>query len=362
VRILLIHFETSLKARLALTLERNNIETRSLHPGDDPRSILNATHPELLVYYIAPEMVNAMEIESIRKALHPSGLPEVFLYSARSGSDYLQALQKRFYNIINLPCSGTHLVQRLRSMADSTSQPSQNAAVALTVRIDDTLHSVSVNENDLARFLESLFGNLAACTATHSGKKNPKASHDIVPEKKPSSLSTMETELAAALQNDELRLFYQPVVSLEDGRLSGFESLIRWAHPRNGLVGPDNFIPIAERSYLIFPIGFWVVEEACRQIRFWLDNKLIDEQFRVNVNLSVRQFTHPELAERIIATVKSYNIPPSNIAFEITESAFMEDMEAANLMLLKLKSERHMLYMDDFGTGFSPDLSAALSR
>ena len=151
------------------------------------------------------------------------------------------------------------------------------------------------------------------------------------------------------------------MISLADEKLTGFEALIRWEHPEKGIVPPDEFIPVLEKTPLIGPLGFWIVEEAARQIRKWDDEFSFSPPIRVNVNLSARQFVLDELCERIFRIVEEYRVPPESLAFEITESAFMEDMESANLMLLK--PGRHAPDIWTISDRlFFPELSPAFSR
>jgi EAL domain-containing protein (putative c-di-GMP-specific phosphodiesterase class I) len=131
----------------------------------------------------------------------------------------------------------------------------------------------------------------------------------------------------------------------------GFESLIRWRHPERGFVPPSEFIPFAEESALILPLGFIAIEKACRQLKEWIDADA--GPLSVSINLSAVQFIHPELAEQIADIVRKNGLPHELVRFEITESVLMNDMDSANMMLLKLKSMNFRLYMDDFGTGYS---------
>jgi len=163
----------------------------------------------------------------------------------------------------------------------------------------------------------------------------------------------IEEHLWEALDKNWFRLHYQPVISMESGRPSGFESLIRIEHPEKGLIPPGDFISVAENSAIIFPLGLWIIEEACRQIEYWKTKFILDTPLRVNINLSAKQFIHPQLTSHIFEIIDKYNIDSTDIGFELTESAFMEDMESANISLLELRSRKFTLYMDDFGTGYS---------
>lgn len=163
----------------------------------------------------------------------------------------------------------------------------------------------------------------------------------------------LEARLWTALENSMFRLHYQPVMSLEQESVSGFEALIRMTDYNGTLIFPDKFIDVAEESALIFPLGLWIVEEACRQINEWKNKFHLATPFRVNVNISPRQFIFPDLTRSIFEITEKYAVGPGDIAFEITESALMGDMESANIALLEFRAKNFMLYMDDFGTGYS---------
>lgn len=160
--------------------------------------------------------------------------------------------------------------------------------------------------------------------------------------------------LQTAFENNEFVLWYQPIISRSTGSVSGFESLIRWNHSsRCEIILPDHFMPTIEKYDFIIPFGFWIIEQACRQLKMWQEFYTAGPPVCLSINLSARQFSCPELCERIISIIDQVGIDPSMIALEITESAFMEDMETANLVLLKLKAKKIKIYLDDFGTGFA---------
>ncbi len=162
-----------------------------------------------------------------------------------------------------------------------------------------------------------------------------------------------EEELMAAIEKRQLEMYYQPIVSLSSGRITGFESLIRWKHPERGYVSPAEFIPLAEETGLILPIGLLAVEMTVAQLAGWNEGVRNHDPVSASVNLSTVQFINPKLADQIEEIVDAQKIEREYLRFEITESAIMADMESANIMLLKLKSKKHKLYMDDFGTGYS---------
>ena len=163
----------------------------------------------------------------------------------------------------------------------------------------------------------------------------------------------MEMDLRPAAERGELRLLYQPVVSLlEGGTVCGFEALLRWDHPALGCVLPEQFIPVAEETGLIVPIGEWVLDEACRQLRRWRD-RFPGRRVTVGVNLSARQFTRPELVDRVREILERAGVEPGALRLEITESLLIEHTDPTAAMLARLKEVGVGLCMDDFGTGYS---------
>ena len=164
---------------------------------------------------------------------------------------------------------------------------------------------------------------------------------------------TLESELRRAIERDELRVHYQPIVEAGSGEVLGFEALVRWAHPERGLVPPLDFIPLAEETGLINDIGQWVLTEACRQLQEWRLRFPDRPDLYMSINLSARQFLQPDLVERIEAAIAATGVEPRYIALEITESVLLHNPEAANKTLLELKACGLHLYVDDFGTGYS---------
>lgn len=167
------------------------------------------------------------------------------------------------------------------------------------------------------------------------------------------ALSQMETGLRGALARDEFRIHYQPIISLETWRISGFEALIRWEHPELGYISPLKFIPVAEDTGLIIPIGQWVLREACQQLRVWQGQFPSDPPLSISVNLSGRQFSQHDLIDQIAQILEETGLAASSLKIEITESAIIENIDAAALMLKRIKALGVRLSLDDFGTGYS---------
>jgi diguanylate cyclase (GGDEF)-like protein len=161
----------------------------------------------------------------------------------------------------------------------------------------------------------------------------------------------LEKDLREALPRDQLYLVYQPQISYRDHRVVGVEALIRWQHPEHGLVPPDQFIPLAEQNGTIIPIGEWVLDQACRQLREWHDQGFTE--LRMAVNLSTVQLHHAELPRVVNNLLQIYRLPPRSLELEVTETGLMEDISTAAQHLLSLRRSGALIAIDDFGTGYS---------
>ncbi|HEY7969017.1 MAG TPA: EAL domain-containing protein, partial [Candidatus Limnocylindrales bacterium] len=161
----------------------------------------------------------------------------------------------------------------------------------------------------------------------------------------------LKGDLERALERGEFTLVYQPIVRLGGGRLSGVEALLRWQHRERGTVGPAEFIPVAEETGLILPLGRWVLEQACSQAASW--NRISSQPITMSVNVSARQLQQPAFAAEVAAVLDSTGLAPGLLTLELTESVLMQDAEAATAILVDLKGLGVRLAIDDFGTGYS---------
>ncbi|MET0333501.1 MAG: EAL domain-containing protein [Rhizobacter sp.] len=192
-----------------------------------------------------------------------------------------------------------------------------------------------------------------AAAAMRHAKRAGGASHAVFEERMVAgSREQVELlqDLRRAIANKELMLHYQPKIHAPSGQITGAEALMRWKHPQRGMVGPNIFIPLAERYGLINSLGNWLIEEVCRQIRFWRDNGL---RMRVAINLSVHQLRQADLVERIMNALERHHIDPSLLTCEITESAAMDDTRVTLQVIERLSTIGVHLSIDDFGTGYS---------
>jgi diguanylate cyclase (GGDEF)-like protein len=191
--------------------------------------------------------------------------------------------------------------------------------------------------------------------AMYRAKSRGKARHEVFDtamHDRAVKMLQFETDLRRAVERDELRLLYQPIVSLRDGMLVGFEALVRW--DRGGeLVGADDIIPVAEETGLIISIGQWVLGEALRQLAAWDAAGLGDASLGMHVNLSPKQLLQPNLVEQVTNALRTSGIAAQRLHLEVTESVLIESAEAAASLLGDLKAAGVRLSLDDFGTGYS---------
>lgn len=195
-----------------------------------------------------------------------------------------------------------------------------------------------------------------ADTAMYRAKAHGKACYEIFDEGMHSRavyLLQMETDLRRALDKEEFCVYYQPIVSLENGELAGFEALVRWQHPERGMISPAEFIGMAEEHGFILPLGQWVLEQACRQLVHWQWQSPNNRPLFMSVNLSAKQMAQTKLVDQIRQVLEDTNLDAGHLKLEITESAVMENAEMAVTVLKQLKALGVQLSVDDFGTGYS---------
>ncbi|WP_338753233.1 EAL domain-containing protein [Bacillus sp. FJAT-52991] len=239
-----------------------------------------------------------------------------------------QKMERLAYKIVNL---------------FQTPMISKGLKMRITVTVGVT---VSMKATDTEQILNQ------AIMAISEARKNNRsiAIYKSDMEQKAYEQLVLEHDLSQAIERKQLSLYYQPQIDLQTGKLVGAEALIRWEHPEKGMISPATFIPLAEHTGLILPIGTWVIEEACRQLRQWLDEGL--PTMRISVNLSLRQFFQNDLTKIVSHALESCNLQPDQLELEITESMTL-NIELALKKLHKLKSLGVQIAVDDFGTGYS---------
>jgi diguanylate cyclase (GGDEF)-like protein/PAS domain S-box-containing protein len=212
---------------------------------------------------------------------------------------------------------------------------------------------VALNQGD-TRDAEDLLRD--ADVAMYAAKAAGKGSYELFqPHLHAAVLARIQhkADLQAAIDAQQFSLRYQPIVDLQTGQMIGAEALVRWEHPERGLVSPIEFIPLAEETGLIVPLGQWVLQEACRQARHWQDAQHTSRPLRLSVNLSARQFERPDLVTDIAHMLQEHRLDPATLVFEITETMLMQDTDATDARLRNLKALGVQLAIDDFGTGYS---------
>jgi len=195
-----------------------------------------------------------------------------------------------------------------------------------------------------------------ADVAMYTAKRNGRARFEIFePAMGSTALERLELEqdLRRAIERDELALHYQPVVDLSEGSLAGFEALLRWDHPTRGRIAPDVFIPVAEETGLVVPIGSWALRTACHQLRDWQHAWPDSQGINISVNLSGRQFKEPGLAKLVAQVLRETGLAPGCLNLEITETIMMADEVGTSAVLRELEQLGVTLAIDDFGTGYS---------
>ncbi|MBW4663757.1 MAG: EAL domain-containing protein [Chroococcus sp. CMT-3BRIN-NPC107] len=190
-------------------------------------------------------------------------------------------------------------------------------------------------------------------TKTEKNSKERYQVFDLAVHSKAMAALQLENDLRGAIGRKEFVLHYQPIVSLKNFRIAGFEALIRWQHPQHGLISPIQFIPMAEETGLINAIGYWTLEESCRQLKFWQEQFPGKPGLFVSVNLSTKQFAQVDLIEQIERVLQKTGLESRFLKLEITESVLVENAERVTAMLVKMQQLGVRLSLDDFGTGYS---------
>ncbi|MFB2982720.1 putative bifunctional diguanylate cyclase/phosphodiesterase [Microseira sp. BLCC-F43] len=195
-----------------------------------------------------------------------------------------------------------------------------------------------------------------AATAMGRAKELGKSRYqifDITLHQEASRFLQIEKELRKAIKKQEFIVYYQPIICLNTGKIDGVEALLRWQHPTRGLIAPAEFIPVADETGLIAPIGNWVLQEACHQLRQWQAAGMVNDSFKISINLSPQQFSQGDLLDLIDQILIQTQLNPYCLKLEITETALMEKSQVTVSLLKQLSSRKIELSIDDFGIGYS---------
>ena len=190
----------------------------------------------------------------------------------------------------------------------------------------------------------------------YSAKENGKARYEVFDRTmrdRAVQRLELETDLRRGIEREEFEIYYQPITSLQFGTLSGFEALARWKHPLKGFISPAEFIPVAEETGAIVPLGKWLLHTACKQLRYWQAKYPEHPQIKISVNLSGKQFREPGLIEDIDLILQDTGLEGKYLKLEITESILIDNLETVTEIILELRKRRIQFSIDDFGTGYS---------
>jgi diguanylate cyclase (GGDEF)-like protein len=267
------------------------------------------------------------------------GCAEVGDVVARVGGD-------EFLVLIAGAGSQDAVAQRAQKIVDALAQPFEledrqvgiGCSIGIAFYPDSGQHAKLVSRADAAMYAAKRAGGGGFCFFVPAMEDDARERFDLL------------RDLRLALENNELELYYQPKIDATSGKVTAAEALLRWQHPTRGMVPPDVFIPIAERFGLIRGIGQWVIDDACRQARVWLDKGL---KMRVAINLSAVQMRQEDIVARIEGALARHHVDPSLLTCEITESVAMEDTKATQATFRELGAAGIHLSIDDFGTGYS---------
>ena len=323
------HFRKHLELAIEKSKNEPRYEFAILFIDLDRFKVVN----DSLGHFIGDELLIAIA-RKLRNCLRPSDV------IARLGGDEFTILAN-----INNEADAIRVANRVQ----------KNIAVPFQIESYEVFTSASVGiiiSDDNLRNAEEYLRD--ADTAMYRAKDGGKARYEIYDREMHSrnvNILQVETDLRRAIEQKEFRVYYQPIINLQNGELWEFEALIRWQHPQKGLIFPDNFISIAEETGLIVPIGSWVIEESCRQILEW--EKKFDLPLKISVNLSAKQLTHPFLVSKVKKVLEDFNLTPNRLKLEVTESTVMDNTEAALKTISDLNLIGVQLSTDDFGTGYS---------
>ncbi|MGL5871616.1 MAG: EAL domain-containing protein [Xenococcaceae cyanobacterium] len=274
------------------------------------------------------------------------------LQAAIDSSDLLARVgADEFAIVLNSVSNATEAIEVAKQL-----QQKLNLPFDLQQQQTFTTVSIGIAFNHIDRDMPAEDLLLDAYTAMYKAKASSKKHPEVFVKRMHAQALTrlqLENDLRLAIVNQEFELYYQPIICLKKCQIAGFEALVRWNSPSRGFVSPGDFIPVAEETGLIIPLGQWILKQACQQMHLWHEQFPSHVPIMISVNLSGRQFSQLNLVEQIASTLNEVGLIRHSLKLEITESMVMDDVEEAIAILDRLKELDLRLSMDDFGTGFS---------
>lgn len=301
-----------------------------------------------LGHYIGDNLLVSIT-QRLKKVLRPRDT------LSRLGGDEFAILLEDISSIIDIEDVADRVAKKLENpFYIENEKIVTSASIGIALLSDTTLTTSTILRN----------ANLAMYDAKSMGRRRYNI-YNMEAQFKKARQFQLEKDLSTAIQNNDLFLLYQPVVSLDNFSIHSFESLIRWNHKSFGILSPNEFIPLAEESGLIIPLGKFALEESCRQLSKWkneakYDNKQTKVKIRdlfknvgLNINISINQLSDSKTVDALLEAINTYNLPPFSLNFEITESALAQNMSDCLEQIEKIRSKNINICIDDFGTGFS---------
>jgi Amt family ammonium transporter len=262
---------------------------------------------------------------------------------ARLGGDEFAILLEEFIILKDV----IDVARRIRNVAQEpafieNSEIFVSASIGIILKVNDYSNAEDIlRDADIAMYRAKESGK--ACFKVFNKKMHEQALESVI----------IENDLRNAIAENKLRLHYQPIIKTGSEKIEGFEALVRWAHPNHGILSPGKFIPLAEETGLIVPLGRWVISEACQQIKRWNDTSSEYRKLSVSINVSSKQFIQQDFIDHIASVLNKYNCPPGQLKIELTESVLMDYAESSIEKMNALKDLGIRLVIDDFGTGYS---------
>jgi EAL domain-containing protein (putative c-di-GMP-specific phosphodiesterase class I)/CheY-like chemotaxis protein len=319
LKILVIEDDELIRETLLQLLESQTYRVIVAQNGRVGVQMALSESPDLILCDVQmPELDGYEVLRTLRQNSQAATIPFIFLTAQGAKADFRRGMELGADDYLAKPFTKAELLGAIASRLSKRQTITQPLTAAL--------QQAEARLNDLVN----------DSTTTSS----------VCPEK-----LALEALLRRALAQGEFQVYYQPQVNIATGKIIGAEALVRWQNPDRGIISPAEFIPLAEETGLIIPIGEWVLLSACAQAASWLDTGF--SPFRISVNLSARQLSDPALKARIVQILETTGLEPANLELEMTESALVENASVAGTTLNELKALGIRIAVDDFGTGYA---------